>query len=248
MKSLIESVKNCALQAQRASCSRTFLNSTVSDPVCQRIVQQMSDITPEMLGVTDDHDPYYFKGDLNRVTITGENCEDFRLVLFFIKKGTRMPLHDHPNMSVFFRLVFGELKYHGYDKLDEKFKYNDFSSDEYLELLANKTAIKAKKTRPMTIKKDALLYVRPSFNNLHTFEATENSCFFDICLPNYTPASHFRKITYFKERDSTLLSAKTPFSNEEQSDQRASLTEIIYDTTPPILPVNFAVNDVAYRG
>lgn len=147
MKSLIESVKNCALQAERASCSRTFLNTTVSDPVCQRIVKQMSEITPEMLGVTGDSDPYYFKGDLNRVTITGENSEDYRLVLFFIKKGTRMPLHDHPNMAVFFRLLFGELKYHGYDKLDPKFKYNDFSSDEYLELLANKTAIKAKKTR-----------------------------------------------------------------------------------------------------
>ena len=118
-----------------------------------------------------------------------------------------MPLHDHPNMSVFFRLVFGELKYHGYDKIDEKFKYNDFSSDEYLELLANKTAIKAKKTRQMNIKKDDVLYVRPSFNNLHTFEAMENSCFFDICLPNYTPASHFRKITYFKESDSCPLDA-----------------------------------------
>ena len=159
-----------------------------------------------------------------------------------------MPLHDHPNMSVFFRLVFGELKYHGYDKLEEKFKYNDFSSDEYLELLANKTAIKAKKSRQMTLKKDALMYVRPSFNNLHTFEATENSCFFDICLPNYTPQSHFRKITYFKERESSHLSEHTPFSNEEKSIQRATLTDIIYDTTPPILPVNFAVNDVAYRG
>jgi len=157
-------------------------------------------MTPQMLGVEDDHDPYYFKGNLNRVTITGENCEDFRLVLFFIKKGTRMPLHDHPNMSVFFRLVFGELKYHGYDKIDDKFKYNDFSANEYSELLAKKTAIKAKRTKQMTLKKDALMYVRPSFNNLHQFIATENSCFFDICLPNYTPDSHFRKITYFKEK------------------------------------------------
>ena len=121
-----------------------------------------------------------------------------------------MPLHDHPNMSVFFRLVFGELKYHGYDKLDEKFKYNEFSSDEYLEMLAKKTVIKAKKTKLMTLKKDALMYVRPSFNNLHTFEATENSCFFDICLPNYT-ADHFRKITYFKDIE---LSDKTAFLSQ----------------------------------
>ena len=58
-----------------------------------------------------------------------------------------MPLHDHPNMSVFFRLVFGELKYHGYDKLDEKYKYNDFSAMEYQEMLNNKMRIQAKRTR-----------------------------------------------------------------------------------------------------
>ena len=49
-----------------------------------------------------------------------------------------MPLHDHPNMSVIFRLVFGELKYYGYDKIDEKYKYNQFTSDEYFELLEKK--------------------------------------------------------------------------------------------------------------
>ena len=62
-----------------------------------------------------------------------------------------MPLHDHPNMSVFFRLIFGNLQYYGYDKIEEKYKYNDFSSDEYLEMLANKTAIKAKRTREMNL-------------------------------------------------------------------------------------------------
>ena len=52
-------------------------------------------------------------------------------MLFFIKKGTRMPLHDHPNMAVFFRCMFGKLRYESFDKLEHKFKYNDFSSDEY---------------------------------------------------------------------------------------------------------------------
>ena len=67
--------------------------------------------------------------------------EDYRLVLFFFKKGTRMPLHDHPNMSVFFRLVFGNLSYRAYDKIEDKFKYNDFVDDEYKEILDAKTRI-----------------------------------------------------------------------------------------------------------
>ena len=83
-------------------------------------------------------------------------------MLFFIKKGTRMPLHDHPNMAVFFRLVFGELNYRSYDKLDEKFKYNQFADDEYAEMIDSKKRIQAKKTKPMTISEGSMLYVRPS--------------------------------------------------------------------------------------
>ena len=53
-----------------------------------------------------------------------EGSEDYRLVLFFIKKGMKMPLHDHPNMSVYFKLLFGKLNMTAYDKIDEKFRYN----------------------------------------------------------------------------------------------------------------------------
>ena len=57
--------------------------------------------------------------------------------MFFIKKGMTMPLHDHPNMSVYFKLMFGKLKYTSFDKVDPKFRYNDFSCDEYAEMLEN---------------------------------------------------------------------------------------------------------------
>lgn len=124
MKALIDSVKNCAREANRAPCSVSFLNETVRDPLCLKICERMAQLTPEMLGCSGSDDPYCFDGPLNRITITGQNSEDYRLVLFFIKKGVTMPLHDHPNMSVFFRLLFGELNYTGYDKLEDKFRYN----------------------------------------------------------------------------------------------------------------------------
>lgn len=244
MRALINSVKDASLQCTRASCNRTFLDHTVSDPTCQRIASHMMHMTPQQLGVDGPNDPYHFQGNLNRVTITGENSEDYRLVLFFIKKGTRMPLHDHPNMSVFFRLLFGELTYVGYDKTESKFKYNDFSSDEYCELLETKATIKARKTRPMTLTKDALMYVRPSANNMHEFVAQENSCFFDICLPNYTNASHERKITYFKEDPAHAFD----LTNAAGLPLTSRNTELIYDTTPPQMPVDFKVHDLEYRG
>ena len=82
-----------------------------------------------------------------------------------------MPLHDHPNMSVFFRLVMGSLSYRAYDKIEDKFKYNDFASQEYDELLMNKEKIQAKKSKLMNINAGDLLYVRPSVNNMHQFVA-----------------------------------------------------------------------------
>ena len=55
-----------------------------------------------------------------------------------------MPLHDHPNMCVFFRMMFGRLNYRSYDKLDDKFRFNRFSLDEYHELIEKKSRIGAK--------------------------------------------------------------------------------------------------------
>jgi hypothetical protein len=66
--------------------------------------------------------------------------------MFFIKKGTEMPLHDHPNMSVYFKLLFGRLNMTIYDKVTEKYRYNDFSNDEYSELIETKQKVTANKT------------------------------------------------------------------------------------------------------
>jgi len=145
MKHLISKVKNLSINARRSSNMCQFLDNAASDPTCHSMFDRMREIQPSQLGITGPQDPYHFQENLNRVTICGN--EDYRLVLFFIKQGTVMPLHDHPNMSVFFRVMFGKLKYISYDKIDSKFKYNDFSADEYAEILHKKQVIKARKTR-----------------------------------------------------------------------------------------------------
>ena len=82
----------------------------------------------------------------------------------------------------------------------------------------------------MNLKTDDLLFVRPSTNNMHEFVAEENSCFFDICLPNYTPMNHSRRITYFKE----ICDCSEP-----STVMKGGLTELEYYTTPPKMPVDF---------
>ena len=72
---------------------------------------------------------------------------------------------------------------------------------------------------------------------MHTFVAEENSCFFDICLPNYTPVRHERRITYFKETGAT-----------PENTARGGITELMYDTTPPVMPQGMVVADIPYKG
>jgi len=76
--------------------------------------------------------------------------------------------------------------------------------------------------------------VRPSVGNMHTFIAEEDSCFFDICLPNYT-ADSLRRITYFNEIS-------------EEIDSKNGRTTLEYSSTPPVMPVGFEVAEVDYRG
>ena len=175
--------------------------------------------------------------------MTIEANDDYRLVLFFIKKGQVMPLHDHPNMSVYFKLMYGKLSYNSYDKIDSKFVYNQFSNDEYDELLETNAVISAKKSKRKNLESGNLLLVRPSCGNMHKFYAEEDSCFFDICLPNYTTDS-LRRITYFNEISDQVTSDES--CNElEKHDRQIKLQ---YHTTPPVMPFDFEVAEMQYRG
>ena len=122
-----------SVKSKLSGNSISFLDHTYSDPGCQKIMQKMNEISLDQLGIEGPNDSYHFQSNLNRITV--EASDDYRLVLFFIKKGTKMPLHDHPNMCVLFRMMFGRLNYRSYDKIDEKYRYNQFSLDEYQELL-----------------------------------------------------------------------------------------------------------------
>jgi len=241
MKTLISKVKHMAIKTKNNGNCVQFLDHSLQDPMCQKIIQSMNSIDINKLGITGrdaSSDSYHFQKNLNRVTIEGN--EDYRLVLFFIKKGTVMPLHDHPNMSVYFKLLFGKLNYTQYDKVEEKFRYNKFSNDEYDEMLQTKKRIHAKKSVDKVIEGENLLLVRPSLGNLHKFVAEEDSCFFDICLPNYTADSE-RKITYFNDV------TETPGCDAHSKGEKCD-TILEYYTTPPVMPVGFDIAELEYQG
>jgi len=73
---------------------------------------------------------------------------------------------------------------------------------------------------------------------MHSFVAEEDSCFFDICLPNYTADSE-RRITYFNEVAEHM---------GENNNPNKGKSIIQYHTTPPVMPVGFDIAELGYRG
>ena len=72
--------------------------------------------------------------------------------------------------------------------------------------------------------------MKPSTGNLHKFVAEEDSCFFDICLPNYTDKSS-RKISYYNELMDGI----------ESTCPNKSKAVLEYHTTPPKMPIGFDI-------
>ena len=88
MKSLSESVRKMAVYSKRNGNNIQLLDHSLQDQTCQRIIKQMNSIDVRDLGISgmnSKEDPYHFQKNLNRVTVDGN--DDYRLVLFFIKKG-----------------------------------------------------------------------------------------------------------------------------------------------------------------
>jgi len=100
----------------------------------------------------------------------------------------------------------------------------------------------------MTINSGNMMYVRPSTNNMHTFTAQENSCFFDVCLPNYSHSNHLRKITYYKDTNQSSVNASLPFSDPDLLSRQPAITDLIYDTCVPTDIPGFRINELSYRG
>jgi hypothetical protein len=109
--------------------------------------------------------------------------------LFMIPKGNKIPLHDHPEMTVFFKVLWGRLRLKAYD-WEHGFPF---------EGLAN-------------LRQDAILdgaeathVVRPVQSNIHSIEALEDCAFVDLFAPPYSKEEgrvcrNYRELGYL-ERD-----------------------------------------------
>eukprot|EP00345_Euplotes_harpa_P007303 CAMPEP_0168329478 /NCGR_PEP_ID=MMETSP0213-20121227/7135_1 /TAXON_ID=151035 /ORGANISM="Euplotes harpa, Strain FSP1.4" /LENGTH=138 /DNA_ID=CAMNT_0008332817 /DNA_START=67 /DNA_END=483 /DNA_ORIENTATION=+ len=130
---MCDTLKKCHKKYLTASNPVTFLNRLPYSGTYQKLVEQLNDLTLDDLGIEGNNDPYYFRpeeghDENKRFGITVSHIvdnEDYSVILLFMKKGEKIPLHDHEEMSVLTRVLTGKVKYRALDKVEPELYSKD---------------------------------------------------------------------------------------------------------------------------
>jgi len=124
--------------------------------------------------------------------------EDFSVAIFLIQKGGSIPIHDHPNMNVVSRLLFGELEEKSFDWEDESDPTSQGSVEDSVEFQskAKQGLAIVTKSEVRDTKETECAVIQPKNGNLHEVTATATCAFLDCFVPPYDPASEDFKSTF----------------------------------------------------
>jgi len=123
------------------------------------------------------------------VGYSGVHCgRELTVCVFVMRKGSKIPLHDHPGMWVFGRLLLGKLRVRSFDP-DGQLRTAPLPAQLRADLVLGPS--------PTTFS------LGPEEGNLHELEAVEDCAFLDVLTPSYDP-QHERDCTYFTVEDNDL--------------------------------------------
>ncbi|GER41802.1 hypothetical protein STAS_18540 [Striga asiatica] len=197
-------IASTTLQELFDCCKHAFKGpGTVPSPVDVQKLQLIIDcMKPEDVGLSKDLQ--FFKpkpeveGTTPRVTsATIHKCQNFELCIFFIPAKGVIPLHNHPEMTVFSKLLLGTMHIKAYDWVfDTPNKFDDRSTIPSKLRLAK---LKANKT--FTAPCDTSVLYPTSGGNIHEFRALTPCAVLDVIGPPYSKedgrdGSFYKEATY----------------------------------------------------
>ncbi|KAI3443389.1 hypothetical protein Pfo_000054 [Paulownia fortunei] len=198
------------LQMLFDSCKQVFKGpGTVP---CASDVQKMCHILdgmdPEDVGLSRDLQFFKPKSEVEgtpRVTsATIYKCENFELCIFFLPATAVIPLHNHPEMTVFSKLLLGTMHIKAYDWVDPL-------NSDYLMSSSKLRLAKLKANRTFTAPCDTSVLYPTSGGNIHEFTAVTPCAVLDVIGPPYSKDDG-RDCSYYKETPCDTLLDKEEFS------------------------------------
>lgn len=197
-----------AVQIQKLfeTCRRVFKGAgTVPPPGDVQKLQRILDkLKPEDVGLSGDLP--FFRSDVveRNPTIkytTIYKGKNFSMFIFFLPPAAVIPLHNHPGMTVFSKLLLGSMHIKAYDWVDPAKSDGTVSSSQ---LRLARLEVDSVFTAPC---RTSILYPAAG-GNIHTFTAVTPCVVLDVLGPPYS-IEEDRDCTYYREFPYTCFSDNT---------------------------------------
>mmetsp|Transcript_15783 Transcript_15783/g.24556 ORF Transcript_15783/g.24556 Transcript_15783/m.24556 type:complete len:271 (+) Transcript_15783:385-1197(+) len=153
--------------------------------------------------------------------------DDFTVGIFLIPKGQRLPLHDHPGMTVLSKVLFGTLKVNSFDKAEysRPIEEKDFN-EPFPCVVRNASEL-------VTVHGKCKILHPTSGGNLHEFIAHTDCGVLDVLAPPYDfdggrPCNYFSIV----KPDVTQAGAATP-EEEDACLENGTTVKMVAIPAPP---------------
>lgn len=151
------------------------------------------------------------------------SCDSFSMCVFFLPPAAVIPLHNHPGMTVFSKLLLGTMHIKSYDLV------GNYETDKYAQPPQLKLAQMVEDSDFTAPCETSILYPTTG-GNIHTFRAITSCAVLDIIGPPYSKEDD-RDCTYYKDHPYTDLTdgdlkVKGPFGWLEEIEIPKSLKMI----------------------
>ncbi|XP_044498647.1 plant cysteine oxidase 2-like isoform X2 [Mangifera indica] len=160
-------------------------------------------------------------------------CSNFSLCLFFLPATAVIPLHNHPEMTVFSKLLLGTMHIKSYDFVDPMSSHDSpqHSQPRLARLVTD---------NDFTAPCDTSVLYPTTGGNIHEFRAITTCAVLDVLGPPYLKDDG-RDCSYYKEFPFTAFSNGEKSASEEEGECYRWLEEIE-------VPENSHMDEIEYLG
>ncbi|XP_042490270.1 plant cysteine oxidase 2-like [Macadamia integrifolia] len=184
------------LQKLFESCKEVFKGpGTVPPPQdVQKLRKILDSMEPEDVGLSKD---LFFKpksvpeGTPSITCTTIYECKNFSLCIFFLPPTAVIPLHNHPGMTVFSKLLLGSMHIKAYDWADPGKSESSIPS-------LNVRLARLKANSVFTAPCNTSVLYPTSGGNIHAFTAVTTCAVLDVLGPPYSEEDG-RDCTYYRD-------------------------------------------------
>lgn len=174
------------------------------------------------------------KGSSPRVTCTTiYKCDNFSLCIFFLPATGVIPLHNHPGMTVFSKLLLGKMHIKSYDWVDPT------NTDDPAQPRQKRLA-KLKTDSVFTSPCSTSVLYPTTGGNIHSFTAVAPCAVLDVIGPPYSMEDG-RDCSYYKEHPYASFPNSDVALTEEEGEGHGWLEEIE-------VPENSHMDGIEYLG